>query len=161
MAKIGRNAACPCGSGKKYKKCCLPADQLTAVHDHRDDHEHGGDCPNCGHAMRSLEIAPSSSANVIHELSAKVIDLLEAGLFEMAEATCRELKERFPDHIEWLACSAMVAETSGDPKAAADFYRRCIDFTYEHDGFTNDSRASMINAIQRLDPDGPLPRSGD
>jgi len=22
--KIGRNAPCPCGSGKKYKKCCLP-----------------------------------------------------------------------------------------------------------------------------------------
>jgi hypothetical protein len=22
VAKIGRNAACPCGSGKKYKKCC-------------------------------------------------------------------------------------------------------------------------------------------
>jgi uncharacterized protein YecA (UPF0149 family) len=21
--KIGRNATCPCGSGKKYKKCCL------------------------------------------------------------------------------------------------------------------------------------------
>ncbi|MGD2011834.1 MAG: SEC-C metal-binding domain-containing protein [Desulfobacterales bacterium] len=20
--KIGRNAPCPCGSGKKYKKCC-------------------------------------------------------------------------------------------------------------------------------------------
>jgi hypothetical protein len=23
-AKIGRNEPCPCGSGKKYKKCCLP-----------------------------------------------------------------------------------------------------------------------------------------
>jgi hypothetical protein len=23
--KIGRNDPCPCGSGKKYKKCCLPA----------------------------------------------------------------------------------------------------------------------------------------
>jgi len=23
--KIGRNDLCPCGSGKKYKKCCLPA----------------------------------------------------------------------------------------------------------------------------------------
>jgi hypothetical protein len=23
MAKIGRNALCPCGSGRKYKKCCL------------------------------------------------------------------------------------------------------------------------------------------
>jgi len=23
MSKVGRNAPCPCGSGKKYKKCCL------------------------------------------------------------------------------------------------------------------------------------------
>ena len=23
MLKIGRNDPCPCGSGKKYKKCCL------------------------------------------------------------------------------------------------------------------------------------------
>ena len=23
MGKIGRNDTCPCGSGKKYKKCCL------------------------------------------------------------------------------------------------------------------------------------------
>ena len=22
--KVGRNESCPCGSGKKYKKCCLP-----------------------------------------------------------------------------------------------------------------------------------------
>ncbi len=28
--KIGRNAPCPCGSGKKYKKCCLDKDQQTA-----------------------------------------------------------------------------------------------------------------------------------
>ena len=25
MAKIGRNESCPCGSGTKYKKCCLNA----------------------------------------------------------------------------------------------------------------------------------------
>ena len=24
--KVGRNAPCPCGSGKKYKKCCLDKD---------------------------------------------------------------------------------------------------------------------------------------
>jgi len=23
--KVGRNDACPCGSGKKYKKCCIEA----------------------------------------------------------------------------------------------------------------------------------------
>ena len=25
--KLGRNNPCPCGSGKKYKKCCLPKDE--------------------------------------------------------------------------------------------------------------------------------------
>jgi uncharacterized protein YecA (UPF0149 family) len=25
--KVGRNDACPCGSGKKYKKCCLEHDR--------------------------------------------------------------------------------------------------------------------------------------
>ena len=23
MVKIGRNDPCPCGSGKKYKRCCM------------------------------------------------------------------------------------------------------------------------------------------
>ena len=27
MGKIGRNQPCPCGSGRKYKHCCLPAQQ--------------------------------------------------------------------------------------------------------------------------------------
>ena len=30
MAKTGRNAPCPCGSGKKYKKCCMKKDQAAA-----------------------------------------------------------------------------------------------------------------------------------
>jgi hypothetical protein len=27
---VGRNDPCPCGSGKKYKKCCLPSDEAAA-----------------------------------------------------------------------------------------------------------------------------------
>jgi len=27
MGSVGRNVSCPCGSGKKYKKCCLPKDE--------------------------------------------------------------------------------------------------------------------------------------
>lgn len=27
--KIGRNESCPCGSGKKYKKCCMNKDRNT------------------------------------------------------------------------------------------------------------------------------------
>ena len=29
MAKPGRNDRCPCGSGKKYKACCLTKDEAT------------------------------------------------------------------------------------------------------------------------------------
>jgi len=27
MEKLGRNDPCPCGSGKKYKQCCLAKDE--------------------------------------------------------------------------------------------------------------------------------------
>ena len=30
VVKVGRNETCPCGSGKKYKKCCLPLDEIGA-----------------------------------------------------------------------------------------------------------------------------------
>lgn len=35
--KVGRNAPCPCGSGKKYKKCCLPKESAPAVGGGRDE----------------------------------------------------------------------------------------------------------------------------
>jgi uncharacterized protein YchJ len=30
FGKVGRNEPCPCGSGKKYKKCCLIKEQQGA-----------------------------------------------------------------------------------------------------------------------------------
>ena len=29
--KVGRNDPCPCGSGKKYKKCCLPKEEAERL----------------------------------------------------------------------------------------------------------------------------------
>jgi len=29
MNKTGRNDPCPCGTGNKYKRCCLPKDQAA------------------------------------------------------------------------------------------------------------------------------------
>ena len=37
MPKIGRNDPCPCGSGKKYKKCCMGKDKLDAKQAHQQD----------------------------------------------------------------------------------------------------------------------------
>ena len=31
MAKVGRNEACPCGSGRKFKRCCLGKQQEQAA----------------------------------------------------------------------------------------------------------------------------------
>ena len=31
MPKTGRNDPCPCGSGKKYKRCCLAQDQAAEI----------------------------------------------------------------------------------------------------------------------------------
>ena len=31
MAKPGRNDRCPCGSGKKYKACCLTNDEAAEL----------------------------------------------------------------------------------------------------------------------------------
>ena len=30
MERAGRNEPCPCGSGRKYKKCCLPQESVRA-----------------------------------------------------------------------------------------------------------------------------------
>jgi tetratricopeptide (TPR) repeat protein len=44
MRKVGRNEPCPCGSGKKYKRCCeikksiMLSDKLAFVKDIKDEH---------------------------------------------------------------------------------------------------------------------------
>lgn len=35
MSKLGRNDACHCGSGKKYKKCCLEKDRQAERQQHQ------------------------------------------------------------------------------------------------------------------------------
>ena len=38
MGKIGRNAPCPCGSGKKFKKCCIDKTTSSITETSRDYH---------------------------------------------------------------------------------------------------------------------------
>jgi uncharacterized protein YchJ len=33
MSEIGRNEPCPCGSGEKYKRCCLNNEELLSEAD--------------------------------------------------------------------------------------------------------------------------------
>jgi tetratricopeptide (TPR) repeat protein len=155
MTKVGRNDRCHCGSGKKYKKCCLAADEAKAQelanasfveHDHDMsgggvDHDHL--CPECGHEMDELE-----------EMSNDALDLIEAGEFEEAEEVCRELAVRFPDCIDGTERLGQLYEAKGEDKAAARQYRLAAAMTETVAIKTVDAgaRAWYLNRAQRLDP---------
>ena len=78
MKKIGRNEPCPCGSGKKYKKCCLAKDETEA--------------------SREPNSTPSGEAKTIHDmgLSAQKGVLEDYHELETAEEKIDFLKKLFP-----------------------------------------------------------------
>jgi rubredoxin len=149
--KVGRNEGCHCGSGKKYKRCCLPADEAKAAetasiafteHDQSDDEWL---CPDCGHERDELE-----------EMSNRALDLIEAADFEEAERVCQELGARFPDCVDGTERLGQLYEARGDGKAAAAQYRRAAALTLTVSIRTVDkhARAWYLEKAQRLDPGG-------
>lgn len=64
MAKIGRNEACPCGSGRKFKRCCLGKQQeqtanLTEVQKAQISLQNG---------INAIQEAASKGIQKVHEL---------------------------------------------------------------------------------------------
>ena len=148
MAQLGRNEHCHCGSGKKYKKCCLAKDEAAAPPPAAAAHD-----ARSAALARLAHIADHINAgDELDRLSNSVLDLIDDRRFDEAEAVCRKLKEEYPDQIDWLERGALVAEARGDNKAAADLYRRCIAFAREHEGFDEEMSEWMVEEINRLDP---------
>jgi tetratricopeptide (TPR) repeat protein len=148
--KIGRNDLCPCGSGKKYKRCCLSTDELRQsqrmvvanpsppMHPFFDDDD--GD-----------------DAKELDALSNSVVDFLDEGRLDEAEAACRELQRRYPELIDWLERTAMIYEKRGDRKMAAEYYRRCLQFIEDQpENFEDATREFMRARITALDPEGAI-----
>lgn len=54
MSQVGRNDPCPCGSGKKYKKCCLDKDQESS----RSTWRSAWSYAECRHLIKSSEDYP-------------------------------------------------------------------------------------------------------
>lgn len=128
MATIGRNRPCPCGSGKKYKLCCLPAD------DQRQAAERPA-VPRPAPRPAVLASRPAAPQPVyvleddgLDELSNSVLDLVRTGRFDEALAACRRLLEEFPDVVDGFERSGMVHAKMGNHTRAADFYRKALDF---------------------------------
>jgi tetratricopeptide (TPR) repeat protein len=125
MSKISRNAPCPCGSGNKYKRCCLPLQE--------EDH--------AKHAPQPIGITPGGIVfeDDLDQLSNSVLDLIQEGKLDEAETVCRQLSKRYPDQVDGIERMAMVHEARGNYSRAAEYYLKAASFIHGKPGFDPES----------------------
>jgi tetratricopeptide (TPR) repeat protein len=119
VATPGRNDPCPCASGKKYKKCCLPSDEARATLLRKE---------SAPQRAASLEPLLTLEDDGLDALSNSVIDMVNEGRFDEARAACNRLLEEFPDVPDGLERSGMLHAKMGNHDLAADFYRKAFNF---------------------------------
>jgi len=130
MAKPGRNDPCPCGSGQKYKRCCLTKDQeaesaaLKAAAETR--------AAEAAQDQRDFYDADDEEEDELTLDSNAIIDLVHEGKLDEAEKAAREFLERYPQVHDGYDRLGMVYEARGDRKAAADCYRKVVEFVKAH-----------------------------
>ena len=124
MAKIGRNDRCPCGSGKKYKQCCLAKDEAA-------ERRH---VPRGPGGRSSTAPSPRLCKDCNAEIDAAanaVIALIDAGKLDDAEHAAQALVERWPDVHDGYDCLGMVHQVRGEKSQAAEYYRKVVAFARE------------------------------
>ena len=158
MAKPGRNDPCHCGSGNKYKKCCLAKDEaaerdsLVEAKARRDDSAVAHPLPSdklMAEVAAYLRRAEEEDAyeDELDAASNAVVQLVGAGKLDEAEAAARDLLVRFPDVHDGWDRLGMVHEARGDSRQAADCYRKVIDFIRQH---PDDYDAAMLDQFAKL-----------
>ena len=108
MKKPGRNAPCPCGSGKKYKMCCLRLEEEA----------------NAEKPLTSPPGRPTFFEDDIDQDSNRVVDLINEGRLEEAEEAAKHLLEKYPEMADGLERTAAVLEAKGEREQAAGYYRQ-------------------------------------
>ncbi|HTU61723.1 MAG TPA: SEC-C metal-binding domain-containing protein, partial [Polyangiales bacterium] len=136
MPKTGRNEPCPCGSGKKYKHCCLPKNEEAeriafaerkAVAEQEQRERERAVADHLAHVEAQLD----EDASLADDSNA-VIELVHTGRLEEAERAARELLVRYPYVHDGYDRLGMVYEARGQNREAADCYRKVIDFVTAH-----------------------------
>ena len=164
MTKTGRNDPCPCGSGKKYKHCCLKKDEaaehkaLAAIS--QGTQERGGSPPRFADLVKIVDTLAAQYKDDVELTNASnaAVDLVRAGKLDEAEQAARELLMRFPDVHDGYDRLGMVYEARGDNKQAADYYRKAIDFIREHPDQYDDPELEgvFLRLVGKLDPPAPI-----
>lgn len=134
---VGRNDSCPCGSGKKYKKCCIaltPQDLAKFYYSKSDSN-------NMDRIFESD----------IDLLANSVMDLIQAKKFDEAENVCRKLLDQFPEQVDGLSCSALVFQAQENFLKAADYTEKAIAFMRKRkDEYDSEIIEEMEKDLQNL-----------
>lgn len=171
MTQVGRNDRCPCGSGKKYKKCCLLAHdaqvrerlRVAQERERRQLQERRDFEQRRALRAQAERERPDTTAakyvwvfDEVDVLSNSVLDLIKEERFEDALLACERLLREYPDVSDGFERSARVHDALGNHALAADFWKRAVDFV-EHperrDGYSpeliEDFRQRMNAARER------------
>ena len=129
MPKSGRNEPCPCGSGKKYKHCCLEKNRAAEL---APAIAQGVElqAQKANHAAQRKDYqAALLQSQALDAASNAVVDLIHAGRLDEAEHAARELLVRYPEVHDGYDRLGMVHEARAQFREAADCYRKVIEFT--------------------------------
>ena len=165
MAKPGRNDRCPCGSGKKYKACCLTRDEAAETErlaaEQAEREERAAVKRDELRTIRDAITANFAASGPLDDVfedeldaaSNAVVDHINAGKLDAAEAAARDLLVRYPDVHDGWDRFGMVHEARGDNAQAADCYRKLIDFLRQNPGYADPEMAQdYTKLIAKLDP---------
>jgi hypothetical protein len=140
MAKIGRNDPCPCGSGKKKKRCCLEAPPpvstvLANVAPSSEPHRELCDC----------------CVDLLEDRADQILDELLAGHVDHAERLCQRFIADFPGEAEGLDLLSMIYEERGQRQRALDLLRQASAIAHAKPDYDDETRSLMRERIKELE----------
>lgn len=136
MAKISRNAPCLCGSGKKYKKCCLIQEESEALEKRK--------------IMKQNIRNVYAEEDDLNNLSNSVIGFINSEKIDEAEAVCHLLMQRYPDQVDGIDRLATVYEARGDNEKAIEYYLKTAEFKRTNPGFDEESIEWTLEKVKQL-----------
>jgi tetratricopeptide (TPR) repeat protein len=142
---VGRNDPCPCGSGKKYKKCCLTKDEAARRTASASVSEEIS--ASKGHAPPP---PPGMYEAPIDQLSNAAVDAIESGRFEQAEKLCERLLREYPQKVDGHDRFGMLREAQGRFQEAADHYTQALAMIEEQrEAFDDEAIAYFRESLNR------------
>lgn len=125
MQRTGRNALCPCGSGKKYKHCCAQGSASAAppIHSQR------------------LIVTEALDLAFEHQRAGRTLDAMRV---------CHEILAQVPDQPDAIDLLGVLTFTQGQADVSLELLRKAISLNPVNPSFHN-NLGGVLHSLGRLD----------